>query len=574
MLKFLFLLILSKPYFLILLEDNSLKIDLIEIPSKTYTNSMKWIGFSLSSPHIITKISWSIKDQFSQNEIFGIFEGSNDPTFIDSIPIYMFTEQSNITFIQIESKSSFKYIRYVSPMKKDIHITNIEVYGYKPKKSEQNEDKLYQITNIPLIVVNTEGKINYNKKTEKTPCTIIIINNGKISTKQTGTINIRGNSSKSLDKKPFRINFDKEENILDMKSKAKNWVLLANHMDKSLIRNLIAFKISSLLGQKYSPECKPINLIVDGSFEGNYIICDKIEKLEGRVELDSMNQACNEYPEITGGYLMEIDSRANDKPYHFTSKKGVKVTINYPDTNKIQTKYIKNWFDDIEENIYNNQNIDKIDLESFSQYFILEEFCADIDSVFSSFYFTKQRNDDKMYFGPAWDFDLSLDNDVRLYPTNSKKKWIFTYGGSSGTFRKFISKLMSCEDTLKAVQQKWRDIIMNSFTKEKVLNFIEEQIQYLDESIKLNFKRWKILNKILRWEAKARGSYEKEIKHLKEFIEERFMVFGNMILSANTTSFEIKEFWPDWYLSVGITLIVIITICIGVIGLIKIIRIK
>ena len=213
MLKFLFLLILSKPYFLILLEDNSLKIDLIEIPSKTYTNSMKWIGFSLSSPHIITKISWSIKDQFSQNEIFGIFEGSNEPTFIDSIPIYMFTEQSNITFIQIESKSSFKYIRYVSPMKKDIHITNIEVYGYKPKENEKNEDKLYQITNIPLIVVNTEGKINYNKKTEKTPCNIIIINNGKISTKQTGTINIRGNCSKRLDKKPFRNKFDKEENI-------------------------------------------------------------------------------------------------------------------------------------------------------------------------------------------------------------------------------------------------------------------------------------------------------------------------------------------------------------------------
>ena len=574
MFKFLFLLILSKPYFLLLFEDNSQKIDLTEIPSKAYTNSMKWIGFSLSSPHIITKISWSIKDQFSQNEIFGIFEGSNEPTFIDSIPIYMFTEQINITFIQIESKSSFKYIRYVSPLKKDIHITNIEVYGYKPKENEKNEDKLYQITNIPLIVANTEGKINYNKKTEKSPCNIIIISNGKITTKQTGTINIRGNSSKNLDKKPFGIKLDKEENILDMKSKAKNWVLLANHMDKTLIRNLVAFKISYLLGQKYSPECKPINLIVDGSFEGNYIICDKIEKLERRVELDNIDETCNEYPEITGGYLMEIDGRANEEPYHFTSKKGVKVTIHYPDTNKKQIKYIKNWFDDIEQNIYNNQNIDKIDLETFSQYFILEEFCADIDSVYSSFYFTKQRNDVKMYFGPAWDFDLSLDNDVRLYPTNNKEKWIFTYGGSSGTFRKFISKLMSCEDTLKAVQQKWRDIIMNSFTKEKVLNFIEEQIKYLDESIKLNFKRWNVLNKILGLEAVARGSYEEEINHLKEFIEERFIVFGNMILNANTSSFEIEEIWPDWYLSVVICLTVIIAISIGVICIIKMIKTK
>ena len=550
--KFLYLLliigILSKPNFLSFLEDNSQKLDLTEMPLMSYTNSLKWIGFSLSSPHVITKISWTNEDISSQNEIFGIFEGANEPNFIDSIPLYMFKEQSNTNFIQIESKSSFKYIRYISPLKKDITIKNIEIYGYEPKENEQKEENLYQPTNIPLIVVNTEGTINFKKKTEKTPCNVIVINNGKISTKQTGTIRIRGNSSKDLEKKSFQINFDKKEKILDMPAKAKKWGLLANHMDKSLIRNLVAFKISSLLGQKYSPACKSIDLIIDGSFEGNYIICDKIEKGEGRVELDSMDENSNEYPEITGGYLMEIDGFADQEPYHFTSKKGVKVTIKYPDANKNQTNYIKSWFDDIEENIYTNKKVDNIDLETFSQFFILNEFCADIDSVWSSYYITKQRNDEKMHFGPAWDFDLSLDNDNRLYPTNSREKWIFNFGLSSGTFRQFISKLMSCEDTLNAVQQKWRDVTINDFTKEKVFNFIEEQIQYLDESVKLNFKRWDVLNKILQYEAVARGTYEEEIKHLKEFIEERFMIFGNMLLSADTSSFEVKEegMWPGW----------------------------
>ena len=550
--KFLYLLliigILTKPNFLSFLEDNSQKLDLTEMPLMSYTNSLKWIGFSLSSPHVITKISWTNEDISSQNEIFGIFEGSNEPNFIDSIPLYMFKEQSNTNFIQIESKSSFKYIRYISPLKKDITIKNIEIYGYESKENEQKEENLYQPTNIPLIVVNTEGTINFKKKTEKTPCNVIVINNGKISTKQTGTIRIRGNSSKDLEKKSFQINFDKKEKILDMPAKAKKWGLLANHMDKSLIRNLVAFKISSLLGQKYSPACKSIDLILDGSFEGNYIICDKIEKGEGRVELDSMDENSNEYPEITGGYLMEIDGFADQEPYHFTSKKGVKVTIKYPDANKNQTNYIKSWFDDIEENIYTNKKVDNIDLETFSQFFILNEFCADIDSVWSSYYITKQRNDEKMHFGPAWDFDLSLDNDNRLYPTNSREKWIFNFGLSSGTFRQFISKLLSCEDTLNAVQQKWRDVTINDFTKEKVFNFIEEQIQYLDESVKLNFKRWDVLNKILQYEAVARGTYEEEIKHLKEFIEERFMIFGNMLLSADTSSFEVKEegMWPGW----------------------------
>jgi hypothetical protein len=105
-------------------------------------------------------------------------------------------------------------------------------------------------------------------------------------------------------------------------------------MDKSLIRNLVAFKISSLLGQKYSPACKSVDLIIDGSFEGNYIICDKIEQGKNRVELDKMDETDNELPNISGGYLMEIDGFADQEPYHFTSKKGVKVTIKYPDATK------------------------------------------------------------------------------------------------------------------------------------------------------------------------------------------------------------------------------------------------
>lgn len=555
--KFLFLLliigILSKQNFLSFLKESSQKIDLIEIPSSSYTNSLRWVGFFLSSPHVITRISWTFKSNTFQNEMFGIFEGANEPNFIDAIPLYMFKDQSNINSIEIQSQSSFKYIRYVSPLKKDISIENIEVYGYESKGDEQNEGNFYQATNIPLIVVNTEGTIDFRKKTEQTQCTITIINNGKISTKQTGKIRIRGNSSKDLEKHAFQINLDKKEKILDMPAKAKKWVLLANHMDKSLIRNLVAFKISSLLGQKYSPACKSIDLIVDGDFEGNYIICDKIEKGKGRVELDSMDETYNEYPNITGGYLMEIDGFADQEPYHFTSKKGVKVTIKYPDTTNQQNSYLKNWFDSIEENIYNNQNVDNVDLETFSQFFILNEFCADIDSVWSSYYITKQRNDDKMHFGPAWDFDLSLDNDNRLYPTNSKEKWIFNFGLSSGTFRQFISKLVSCPKSLNYVQQKWLDVTTNSFTKENVFNFIEEQIKYIDESQKLNFKRWDVLNKILQYEAVARGSYEEEIKHLKEFIEERFMIFGNMLLSADTSSFEVQEegMWPgfnpgDW----------------------------
>ena len=544
------LLALSNQNFLSFLDSN--KLNTREILQETaYSNKMKWIGYELSSPSVITKISWSFKTK-EENSQFSIFEGSNESNFIDAVPLYIFTERSSSNSIEIKCTASFKYIRYVSPLKNDIGITDLEIYGYQSLSNYQNTETFYQPTNLPLIIVNTEGTINLKVKETKTECNIIVIDNGKMAIKETGTIRIRGNSSKDLEKKSFQLHFDKKTKVLGMPAESKKWGLLANHMDKSLIRNLVAFKISSLLGQKYSPACKSVDLILDGSFEGNYIICDKIEKGKNRVELDSMDETMNDYPSITGGYLMEIDGFADEEPYHFTSKKGVKVTIKYPDATTEQISYLKSWFDDIEENIYTNQNVDNIDLETFSQFFILNEFCADIDSVWSSYYVTKQRNDDKIHFGPAWDFDLSLDNDNRLYPTNSKEKWIFNYGLSSGTFRQFISKLMSCEKTLNAVQKKWKDSTSSSFTKENVFKFIDDQTQYIYESQKLNFEKWDVLNKILKYEAVARGSYEEEIKHLKEFIEERFIIFGDKLLNANTSSFEVQQGgwnpgdWGDW----------------------------
>jgi len=68
----------------------------------------------------------------------------------------------------------------------------------------------------------------------------------------------------------------------------------------------------------------------------------------------------------------------------------------------------------------------------------MQEFCADIDSVLSSFHLTKRKGDDKLYFGPVWDYDRAFDNDERLVPTNQESKFVLYYSGSSGKTRQFI----------------------------------------------------------------------------------------------------------------------------------------
>ena len=148
------------------------------------------------------------------NQIFSLFEGANEPTFIDAVPLYLFKEEINTNYIEIKSKVPFKYLRFLSPLKTKNIISNLEVFGYKQESDIQNEEGLYQPTNIPLIVVNPEGKINLKSKSKDADCNFIIIENGKITVKQTGTIRIRGNSSKDLEKKSFQINLDKKTKIL------------------------------------------------------------------------------------------------------------------------------------------------------------------------------------------------------------------------------------------------------------------------------------------------------------------------------------------------------------------------
>ena len=503
-----------------------------------------WIGLEFSTPFIFTKVVW---EKFSQtsNYLLGVFEGANDPSFIDAIPLNIIkNENNNIESyeIDIEVKLSFKYIRYVSSDNSTL-ISNFIVYGYEPSESI-SDINFFQVTKIPLISVHSKEPLSQGGyesllDNHKVKCNIIIINNGKIEINSKGKIRLRGNSSRLHPKLSYQINFDTETKVLDMPSISRRWGLLANYIDKTLIRNLVAFKISSILGQKYSPACKSVDFIFNGVYEGNYMICDKIEVGENRIELGE-NEEKND-----DGFLMVVErSREND--YKIVSEKGIPITIKYPEEpSDRQLSDLKFWFDNIERDAYNNIT-DLIDLESFSQYFILEEFCANIDSVYGSYYISKHYNDDKLYFGPCWDYDLALDNDIRLYPTNQKNKWTFNFGDSAGTLRNFTSKLMSIPQVLDAVQSKWKEVTMYDFAPDILINYVNDLIEMINESQKLNFQKWKILDEVLKFTAVARGSYEAEVNHLKSFLEERFLVFGKRLLEANTSSFELDVDGTHW----------------------------
>ena len=517
---FKYIILLTYIHSLLAIEETATE---IEIP---YTIKSKNI-FELNSYYIITRINYKFNTQNIHNYLFGIFLGSNSTNNSNLMPIGII-KSPNDSLIITTTAIPYKYIHYIPPNNNDISITSLKIFGhnnYINSSSLNNTYNYFQVTNLPLILINTENQKEPIFKEEYIQSKIILINKGQISLNDTAQIKVRGHSTSVTVKKPFKIKFDKKQKILDIEGAFKKWTLLANYYDKSLLRNILAFKLGEIFKLNFTPRCIPVDLILNNNFRGNYLICDQIEVNEDRINIEKMSFFDIEEPNITGGYLLEFDFKIleeddtidNEKSFIFTEK-GLVGEIKHPDSKEINNKqndYIIKFLNIIENNVYNG-DISNIDLDSFSKYFLLEEFCGNIDFVLSSFYCYKKRNINKLYFGPIWDFDLSFDNDERLIPTNDKNDFCLNYGDSAGNLRYFIKNLLKNKNVMENINKTWIQIKENGFDLNIIINFIEEKKNLIIESGELNNLKW--YNSIY---GKEKEEYLKNVDIVVSYIEKR-----------------------------------------------------
>jgi len=499
----------------------------------------------LESDFIVTKISWTKKENYKFNYLLGIFEGANDPSFIDGIPIGIIKEEGSLdgsNYVDVDFPFSFKYIRYVPPNRNSTDINPIQIYGYK-KSGDIGEEKAFQATNLPLISIHTENDQVPNRN-EDINCQIILINEGKIEINDTARIKIRGRTTGLIPpKKPYRIKFSNKQKILNFKGKDKKWTLLANSFDRSLMRNSIAYKISELMKFKFTARCEPVDVVLNGNFQGNYFICDKIDVDKNRINITKMEMTDITVPNVTGGYVLEIDSLSSWEKNSFKTTKGIPGQIIYPEDDEItpeQATYIKNKLNQFEDEIYNGI-LDNIDLESYSKYFLVEEFCGDPDHVWSSFYFIKERNDDKFYFGPVWDFDLAFDNDERLYPTSLKTDFCFKLCDSAGTAKEFIQTLIENKNIIGYIKNTWDELTNTVLTEKALFDFIEELKRKIQESSELNFIKWDnfVPDAPAPWDidfGRKGEDFETSVEIVKGYVKDRLISLTNLINKAYSLS--------------------------------------
>jgi len=343
-------------------------------------------------------------------------------------------------------------------------------------------------------------------------------------------IRLRGNSTLWLPKKPFRIKFPEKYSPLGLNhAKERSWVLLANDCDKSLIRNAVAFQISSIMQsgvnyRKFTPCTQFVDLYLNGMYEGNYHLTDQIEVNPGRVEVQSLKAIDAADPStITGGYLLELDGFANSEPLWFSSPKGMKATIKHPDSDDyspIQKAYITGYFSSVENFLfsYDFKNPSTgwrkyIDINSWVDYCIINEMAGNSDAWWSTF-MSKERDVDYFVIGPVWDFDIAFNNDKRILNATTR-----LMADAAHEPKIWINRFMQDETFKAAIKARWNEKKDELF---ELTAYIDELTALLDMSQKANFKRWDITRQALGHANPAPANYQEAITQLKKYIEARY----------------------------------------------------
>ncbi len=224
----------------------------------------------------------------------------------------------------------------------------------------------------------------------------------------------RGNSTWNYPKKPYALKLDKKDSVLGM-PRHKRWVLLANYIDPSKIRNAFAFEIARQTESlPWTPRGEFVDLVVNGQMMGNYYLCEQIRVDRDRVDIVEMEAADNSGDPLTGGYLLELDKIMDEVNTFYTARRRLPVMVKSPDDDVMtseQLGYISSYFDQLENTIYtstfpgNGEYREFVDLETFADWWLVHEICTNAEPTHpKSCYMYKDRGG-KLCAGPVWDFD-------------------------------------------------------------------------------------------------------------------------------------------------------------------------
>ena len=370
---------------------------------------------------------------------------------------------------------------------------------FNEEKEEDNSGEMYKnykidentlkSANLPIVYVQTEDNTKILDKENWINATFSISNKDEWNMDETEiTIKGRGNTTWNQPKRPYAIKFSKKQSVCGM-PKGKRWVLIANYMDNSFMKNYMAFYMAEKIGMEYTVRGEFVNLVLNGNYVGLYWLGEAIKVDKNRVNIDEENE-----------YLIEMDISYDETwKFHSAHKKLPYMVKNDDFMTDEKLEYLKNHVAEMESVLYNESStltdIEKyIDLNSFAQFYVVNEIMANKELKNpKSCYFTL-KSDEILRASTVWDFDWAghnpshnfLDktiyyNTLFKYPTFRNKVNLYTSMLNSADFVKEIDSLKEyINPSVKLDKDRWGE--RNNPVGEKRNNF-DEYVEYFKDCI-------------------------------------------------------------------------------------------
>jgi hypothetical protein len=356
-----------------------------------------------------------------------------------------------------------------------------------------------------------------------------------------GKIRGRGHTTWGQPKNPYKVQFSndaayaKVPDFLGMK-KNRNWALLADHFDRSLMRNKLALSLGSSSvvadGLKWTPSGQHLEVWLNGDYVGVYLLTEDIRIDPARLDIKKMS-AKAEVNDVDGGYIVEVDARLDcyssaDVDLRLFMPRGALICIDTPDEEAItqaQLAYIKGYLRQVEEDLYAANRLDKINAVSFADWYLLQELFKNLDAVFFSSDFMWKDTDSAtnpqdrlLNMGPIWDFDRAAGNSIHYETWRSDGCWITQPDPRVAGAGNWFSKIFDNRDFLALTLQRWK---LKRPNLERFVNAsIDTYARRLEQAQQRNFTRWPTLGEFLT-NYYTFYTYEEEVAFVRRFLNER-----------------------------------------------------
>ncbi len=434
------------------------------------------------------------------------------------------------------------------------------------------EEKLVikQSENVAALSIHladgTIADINKDVNVEKSGILSLITADSKVD--YSGSFAVlggRGNSSWGQVKKPYNLRFNREVSLLGMEA-SLNWVLVANAMDESNIRNKLVYDSAINAGLDNSVASEFVDLYVDGEYLGLYLLTERIEVGESRIDITDLyqqTQQLNQYrldtyehvsltdngvfqkafsipndpADITGGYLLEFElsGRREQEPNLFTTVSGQDITVKSPKNASLaQMNYISSFTQLLENSLGTHEVFNYIDGESWARYYLIQEFFGNISRTSVFFYKDSDAIDGKLYAGPIWDFDLSVGTAYGSKNTTPNSFFINTWG--------WFKELYNNEEFYNLLVEEYKNTLRPIFVE-----LIEETAASCSEAIsksyEMNELRWQ--DSQYNWWVNRYDSQAEHVEYITDFLSTRLLVFDDVFINGIPCETVVEKYAPD-----------------------------